>query len=91
MKIIRSIVGGERDAKVLAQYRHQNCKSSLEIIRKSLEGNYKNEHVFTLKQALELYDIYQDKIIACDAAIEQQLLKFTSKMQRVPLAKLRKF
>jgi transposase len=82
MKIIRSIVGGERDAKVLAQYRHQNCKSSLEIIRKSLEGNYKNEHVFTLKQALELYDIYQDKIIACDAAIEQQLLKFTSKMQQ---------
>ncbi len=79
MKIIRSIVAGERDPKALAQYRHKNCNNSLEVIQKSLEGNYKSEHIFTLTQSLELYDIYQSKIGVCDIIIEKLLLEFESK------------
>ena len=56
MKIIRSIVEGERDPAVLAQYRDGRCKSSEEVIRESLIGNYQEEHMFCLKQALDLYD-----------------------------------
>jgi len=82
MNIIRAIVSGERDSTILADYRHYNCKNSLETIKKSLEGNYRNEHIFTLKQALELYDIYQDKIKACDIEIEEKLLSFESKSQK---------
>jgi transposase len=82
MNIIRAIVAGERDSSILADYRRSNCKNSLEIIKKSLEGNYRNEHIFTLKQALELYDIYQDKIKACDIEIEKKLLGFENKSQQ---------
>ena len=82
MRIIRAIVAGERDITKLVDYRHNNCKNSLETIKKSLEGNYRNEHIFTLKQALELYDIYQDKIKACDIEIEKKLLGFENKSQK---------
>ncbi len=82
MNIVRAIVAGERDSAILADYRHNNCKNTLETIKKSLEGNYRNEHIFTLKQALELYDIYQDKIKACDLEIEKKLSNFESKLEK---------
>jgi transposase len=39
-------------------------------------GNYREEHLFALKQAVELYEFYQAKIADCDRAIEAQLLQF---------------
>jgi len=72
-KIIRAIVEGERDPKELAKYRDKRCKNDIEIIEKSLIGNYKEEHIFALKQALELYDFYQAKITECDKVIEEFL------------------
>jgi len=76
MKIVRSIVAGERDSKKLAAYRDRRCKNSLEVIEKSLTGNYREEHVFALMQAVELYDTYREKIAVCDSRIEQQLSAF---------------
>lgn len=76
MKIIRAIVAGERDPKLLASYRNKGCKNPIEIIEKSLVGNYRKEHVFALTQALELYDAYQNKITVCDQEIEKQLSLF---------------
>ena len=73
MRIVRAIVDGERNASELASYRNYRCKSSLEIIEKSLTGSYRDEHIFALSQALELFDIYQNKIKACDERIEKQL------------------
>ena len=67
--IIRAIVGGERDPAVLAALRDYRCKASVETIRQALVGNYREEHVFALAQALELYDVYQAKVAACDARI----------------------
>jgi hypothetical protein len=72
-KIIRSILSGERDPDKLASYRDPRCKNTVEVIAKSLKGNYRNDHLFTLKQAVELYDIYDEKLNACDTEIEQQL------------------
>jgi len=54
--IIRAIVSGERCVKKLAQYRDRRCKNSLEVIEKSLEGNYRPEHLFKVRQELALYD-----------------------------------
>lgn len=77
MKIVRAIVAGERDPKVLAQYRDPNCKNSEEVIAKSLEGNYTAHDLFVLQQALELYDTYTAKMRACDIEIEHLYLQFT--------------
>ena len=76
MMIIRAIVNGERDPKLLATYRNYRCQNSLAIIEKSLTGNYRDEHVFALSQALELFDTYQNKIAACDEKIEKHLSIF---------------
>jgi transposase len=75
-KIIRSIVAGERDPKILASFRHNKCSRSESDIEKALEGNYKFEHVFALKQALELYDFYDQQIQTCDAELEKLYLAF---------------
>lgn len=71
LAIIRSIVAGERDSVKLAQLRDPRCKSSEETIAKALTGTWKEEHLFALKQALELYDFYTQQIAKCDAQIQQ--------------------
>jgi transposase len=74
MQILRAVVAGERDPGALARFRDVRCKASLETIRAALTGNYRDEHVFALKQGLELHDVYQQKIHDCDAKIEEALL-----------------
>jgi len=73
MRIIRAIVGGERNPSVLAAMRDRNCKSSVETIQSALVGNYQPEHIFALQQALALYDFYQLRIDECDVQIERTL------------------
>ena len=79
-KIIRAIVSGERCPKKLALFRDVRCKHSLETIEKSLEGNYKTEHVFKLRQELSLFDKYQEMLAECDEAIEHCLQGFEEKV-----------
>ena len=54
--IIRAIVAGERDPKVLARHRHSRVKASAEEVTKALTGNWRDEHLFVLGQALAMYD-----------------------------------
>lgn len=75
MAIIRSIIAGITDPKVLASLRHERCHNPEEVIEASLVGNYRQEHLFSLKQALELYDYYMQKIAECDHQIEQAAKK----------------
>src|SRR5271165_5393729 len=70
MTIIRAIVAGERDPNVLASHRDRRCHASVEMVCQALVGNYPEEHVFALTQALELYEVYQTKVTACDEHIE---------------------
>jgi transposase len=69
LQILRAIVAGERDPQVLARFRDRRCAKSASEIAKSLTGHYKSEHVFALQQALELYDVYNQKVAACDEQI----------------------
>ena len=73
LRIIRAIVAGERSPAVLAQYRDVRCAASEATLRAPLTGHYRAEHVFALRQALELYDFHQAKIAECDAQIEAAL------------------
>ena len=75
MKIIKAILAGERDPRVLARNRDERCKHSSATIAKSLAGNYREEHLFALQQAVDLYEMYQAKIADCDQAIIKQLEK----------------
>jgi transposase len=68
--ILRAIVAGERDPHTLAQHRDPRCRSSHEVIVKSLEGTYLDEHLFELTQAIELYDFYSVKISECDNRLD---------------------
>lgn len=73
-KILRAIVAGERNPYVLAGMRNVRIKASEEDIVQSLRGNWRDEHVFSLKQALELFDFYAKQVADCDALIEQQMI-----------------
>ena len=89
MRIIRAIVNGERNPDTLAAMRDVRCKESLETIRSALIGNYQPEHVFALKQALALYDFYQQCIDECDTEIERTVagLNIGKPMPDEPLPK----
>jgi len=78
MRIIRAIIAGERDPAVLASMRDTRCHSSAEVIEKALTGHYRAEHLFVLEQALALYDVYQQKVAACDIRIESVLKELIS-------------
>jgi transposase len=73
LRIIRAILAGERDPEVLARLRHYSCHSSAETIAKALTGSYRTEHLFALEQALALYEVYHEKVSACDVRIEAVL------------------
>jgi transposase len=81
MKIMRAIVAGERNAVKLAGMKHALIKSSTETIAKALTGEYRQEHLFTLRQALEIYDVYQNKIADCDRQTEEYMKAFERKAE----------
>jgi transposase len=91
MKIIRAIIRGERNAALLATYRDIRCKESETTITAALTGYYRDEHVFGLKQAVELYDYYQKLIDECDEEIKKSLAKLNheKKAPDSPLPKAR--
>jgi hypothetical protein len=75
MKIIKAILAGERDPRVLARNRDDRCQNTAATIAKSLVGNYREEHLFALRQAVDLYETYQAKIADCNQAIIKQVEK----------------
>src|SRR5258705_602190 len=73
MKIIKAILAGERDPRVLARNRDWRCHNTTATIAKSLVGHYREEHLLALRQAVDLYETYQAKIADCDQAIIKQV------------------
>lgn len=76
MQIIRAIIAGERNPQELAKLRDYRTKANEETIAKALQGHWRAEHLFELAQAVELYDIYQEKIAQCDQRIQAHLDTF---------------
>jgi len=90
MKILKALLAGERDPQVLAGHRDRRCHSSQQTIAQSLIGNYRDEHLFALRQALELYEIYQSKIADCEQAIVAQLKSYPDASDGEPPAPTKK-
>jgi transposase len=81
-KIVRAIVAGERDPQKLAQFRDSRIKASQEEIAKSLEGNWRSELIFVLRQEIDMYDAYQRRIAECDQQLQEHLARFSDHANR---------
>jgi transposase len=73
MRIIEGIINGTHDPKELVKYRDERCHASEDKIAEALTGHYRSEHIFSLKQAWQLYKIYQQQISECDQQIAKVL------------------
>jgi transposase len=72
-RIITAILEGERNPHVLIQLLDGRIKASREVVSKSLQGVWKEENLFELRQSFELYQIYRKKIKECDEQIRTHL------------------
>jgi transposase len=82
--IIDSIVSGKRNPKELAKLRDHRIKATVETITKSLVGDYRPEHIFTLKQSLTAYRYYQQLIADCEHEVHKRLDAFNTTNQGDP-------
>ena len=73
LAIIEAIVAGEHDPHKLAALRQRGCKRDRAAFAGALEGTWQAEHLFALRQSLEVYKHFQQKIGECDRAIEAHL------------------
>lgn len=71
--ILRAIVAGERNPYVLAGMKNSRVRASDDEIARSLQGNWRDEHLFALQQALDAFDFCGQQLQQCDAVIEAQL------------------
>lgn len=87
LRILRDLVAGDRDPHRLAAHRDHRCHASTAEIVAALTGNYRPEHLFVLRQNLELFDTCQTQLAACDRAIEAhvQTLRGTLAAPATPL------
>lgn len=77
MAILRAIAGGERDAQQLAKLRDPRCSKTEQEIAEQLSGHWREDHLFSLQQALKMYDAVQERI----AAYEKEILRKLGEMQ----------
>jgi len=79
LAIVDAIIAGERDSKELAKLRDFRIQADAETIRTSLVGNWRAEHLFTLKQSRQLYQTYQQQIVDCDEEIQRLTTAFAGR------------
>ena len=77
-RILRDIVNGQTDPGHLATHRDGRCKASEAEIASALTGNYRPEHLFVLRQNLELFDALRGQIESCAVQIEGHLKGLTA-------------
>jgi len=77
MAILRAIVAGERDARKLAQLRDRRCRKTEEQIAEQLSGHWREDHLFSLQQALQMYDAIEQRM----ADYDREILRLIDQMQ----------
>jgi transposase len=73
MAILRAIAEGERDARKLARLRNPHCRKTEEQIAEQLSGHWREDHLFSLQQALRMYDAIAERIAAYEMEIQRKL------------------
>ena len=77
--IVRAILKGERDIYVLADLRDSHIIASREEIARSLEGNWQEDALFELQQAVDAYDFAQKQMGECDKKLEKYMTALPSR------------
>lgn len=77
--VVEAIIGGERQAENFLPLIDKRVKADREVIIKSLEGNWRTEHLFTLKESYKMYQLYKERISICDIEIEKHLQQYEAK------------
>jgi len=85
MAILKAILAGERNPQRLAQLRNPHCHYETDDIAKALQGNWRTEHLFALRQAVELYEVYHHQITQCDQQIKTHLETLSDHSEGQPL------
>jgi transposase len=80
LAIVDAIIAGERDSKELFRLRDPRVKASSDVIEKSLCGNWREEHLFTLGQSRQFHRFYQEQIVICETNIERLLQEFAPRL-----------
>lgn len=75
MAIIRAIVGGERNPKVLSELLVAGAKAKKELIEKALEGRWAEHHLFALEEAVSTYDFLDSRLRMCDRRIDEAMAR----------------
>ena len=73
MAILRAIAKGERDPRQLAKLRDRRCRRTEEEIAEQLSGHWREDHLFSLRQSLQMYDATQQRIADYDREIQRKL------------------
>jgi transposase len=84
-KILRAILRGTRDPSKLASYRHPKCQATTEELVQALTGSWREEHVFSLRQAYEAWQFYQKQIDKVEEQIQTQLSRMKADRALPPL------
>ncbi|MGH9651122.1 MAG: IS110 family transposase, partial [Terriglobales bacterium] len=79
LAILEAILAGERDPVALAKLKDHRIKAGTDTIAKSLRGDWRAEHLFTLRQTLATWQHYQSQITASDAELARLLQAFDAK------------
>lgn len=82
--IIRAILAGERDPAKLAALCDRRIRASREEVAQSLQGNWREEHLFALQTAVNLYDAYHKEMAACDQKLEAMLAAMQRNTDEAP-------
>ncbi|MBC9883614.1 IS110 family transposase [Bradyrhizobium sp. INPA01-394B] len=91
LAVIRAVLAGERDPQVLLGLCDvQIRKVKAERVVESLRGNWAEEHLFALEQAVQSWDHYQSLIAACDRQIEVVLRQMPDTKVPPPAASSKK-
>ena len=76
-RILRAIIDGERDPERLAALRHKGIKTDADTMAASLQGTWREEHLFALEQAMQRYDFLNTQIEGCETRIMTEIERLT--------------
>jgi hypothetical protein len=85
MAILNAILAGERDPQQLAKLRNEICRNDEATIALALQGNWREDHLFALKQAMDTYHFYKEKLTEVDGKVQTHLETFEDKSQGKPM------
>lgn len=87
--IIRAILAGERDARKLAEHRDPRVKATRAEVEQALQGEYREEHLLVLRQALAMWELCQSQAAECDEQI-LGILEALAQQRRVEIGEVRR-